>query len=106
MNIKFTLTKTNKAKSIQHFFKKVFTKSGGAKEGAIVCALSFKLAKLIDEKNVIGIEGTINNRIVAYIFLTTLVFKEDFLVYLIATVAVDNIMQSKVIGINVVILGI
>ena len=48
-NIKFSLTKTNKAKSIQHFFKNVFTNSEGKKEGNIVSTLSFKLAKLIDE---------------------------------------------------------
>ena len=96
-NIKFSLTKTNKAKSIQHFFKNVFTKSEGKKEGNIVSTLSFKLAKLIDEKNIIGIEGKINNRIVAYIFLTKLSFKEDCLIYLLAPVAVDNKIQKKVL---------
>jgi hypothetical protein len=34
-NIKFSLTKNNKAKSIQHFFRKVFTKSEGKKEGML-----------------------------------------------------------------------
>ena len=53
-NIKFSFTKNNKAKSIQHFFRKVFTKSEGKKEGIIVGNLSFKLAKLIDERNIIG----------------------------------------------------
>jgi predicted N-acetyltransferase YhbS len=105
-NIKFSLTKTNKAKSIQHFFKKVFTKSEGKKEGNIVGILSFKLAKLIDGKNVIGIEGTINNRIVAYIFLTTLVFKEDYLVYLLAPVAVDNKIQKKGVSKKIIKFGI
>ena len=76
-NIKFSLTKTNKAKTIQHFFRKVFTKSEDKKEGNVVGALSFKLAKLIDEKNIIGIEGKINNKIVDYTFLTKLSFKED-----------------------------
>ena len=82
-NLKFFLTKTNKAKSIQNFFRKVFTRSGGKKEGNVVGALSFKLAKLIDERNIIGIEGKINNKIGAYIFLTKLSFKEDYLVYLL-----------------------
>ena len=73
-NIKFSLTKTNKEKSIQDFFKKVLTKSEGKKEGNIIGTLSFKLAKLIDERNIIGIEGKINNKIVAYAFLTKLLF--------------------------------
>jgi len=38
-NVKFSLTKTNKSKSIQNFFKKVFTKSEGKKEGNIVSNL-------------------------------------------------------------------
>jgi hypothetical protein len=92
-NIKFSLTKTNKAKSIQHFFINVFTKSEGKKEGNIVSTLSFKLAKLIDEKNIIGIEGKIKNKIVAYIFLTKLSFKEDCLIFFLAQVAVDNKIQ-------------
>jgi hypothetical protein len=66
---KFSLTRTNKSKSIQLFFKKVFTKSEGKKEGNIVSRLSFKLAKLIDGENVIGIEAKIKNKIVGYIFL-------------------------------------
>ena len=97
-NIKFSLSKTNKAKLIQHFFKNVFTKSDGKKEGNIVGALSFKLAKLIDERNIIGIEGKINNKIVAYAFLTKLSFKEDCLIYLLAPVAVDNKIQKKGVG--------
>ena len=44
-NIKFSLTKTNKAKSIQHFFKKVFTKSEGKKEGNIVRYFIFQISK-------------------------------------------------------------
>jgi putative acetyltransferase len=105
-NIKFSLTKTNKAKSIQNFFRKVFTRSEGKKEGNVVGALSFKLAKLIDERNIIGIEGKINNKIVAYIFLTKLSFKEDGLVYLLAPVAVDNKIQKKGIGKKIIKYGI
>ena len=105
-NIKFSLTKTNKAKSIQHFFKNVFTKSDGKKEGNIVGALSFKLAKLIDERNIIGIEGKINNKIVAYTFLTKLSFKEDCLIYLLAPVAVDNKIQKKGVGKKIIKFGI
>ena len=105
-NLKFSLSKTNKAKSIQHFFKNVFTKSEGKKEGNVVSTLSFKLAKLIDEKNIIGIEGKINNKIVAYIFLTKLSFKEDCLVYLLAPVAVDNKIQKKGIGKKIIKFGI
>ena len=56
---KFSLTRTNKSKSIQLFFKKVFTQSEGKKEGNLVSKLSFKLAKLIDGENVIGIEAKI-----------------------------------------------
>ena len=58
-NISVTLTKTKKSRSIKLFFKKVFTKSEGSKEGNIVSKLSFKLAKLIDGENVIGIEAKI-----------------------------------------------
>jgi putative acetyltransferase len=92
---KFSLTRTNKSKSIQLFFKKVFTKSEGKKEGNIVSKLSFKLAKLIDGENVIGIEAKIKNKIVGYIFLSKLQYKEDYLVYLLAPVAVDNNFQKK-----------
>jgi putative acetyltransferase len=95
---KFSLTRTNKSKSIQLFFKKVFTKSEGKKEGNIVSRLSFKLAKLIDGENIIGIEAKIKNKIVGYIFLSKLKFKEDYLVYLLAPVAVDNNFQKKGIG--------
>jgi hypothetical protein len=95
---KFSLTRTNKSKSIQLFFKKVFTKSEGKKEGNIVSKLSFKLAKLIDGENVIGIEAKIKNKIVGYIFLSKLQYKEDCLVYLLAPVAVDNNFQKKGIG--------
>ena len=95
---KFSLTRTNKSKSIQLFFKKVFTKSEGKKEGNIVSRLSFKLAKLIDGKNVIGIEAKIKNKIVGYIFLSKLQYKEDYLVYLLAPIAVDNNFQKKGIG--------
>ena len=56
---KFSLTRTNKSKSIQLFFKKVFTKSEGKNEGNVVSRLSFKLAKLIDGEHVIGIEAKI-----------------------------------------------
>lgn len=105
-NLKFFLTKTNKAKSIQNFFRKVFTRSGGKKEGNVVGALSFKLAKLIDERNIIGIEGKINNKIGAYIFLTKLSFKEDCLVYLLAPVAVDNKIQKKGVGKKIIKFGI
>jgi len=92
---KFSLTRTNKSKSIQLFFKKVFTKSEGKKEGNIVSRISFKLAKLIDGENVIGIEAKIKNKIVGYIFLSKLKYKEDYLVYLLAPVAVDNNFQKK-----------
>ena len=51
-NIKFSLIKTNKAKLIHHFFRKVFTKLEVKKEESVVGALSFKLAKLIDERNI------------------------------------------------------
>ncbi len=105
-NVKFSLTKTNKSKSIQNFFKKVFTKSEGKKEGNIVSNLSFKLAKSIDEKNVIGIEGKIKNKIIAYIFLTKLSFKEDCLVYLLAPVAVDSKIQKKGMGKKIIRYGI
>ena len=98
MNVTFNLTKTKKTKSVQQFFKKVFTKSESVKEGNIVGNLSYKLSKLIDEENIIGIEGKINNKIVAYIFLTKLYFKEDYLVYLLAPVAVDNNYQKKGLG--------
>ena len=98
MNVAYNLTKTKKPKSVQQFFKKVFTKSESTKEGNIVGNLSYKLAKLIDEENIIGIEGKINNKIVAYIFLTKLYFKEDYLVYLLAPVAVDNNYQKKGLG--------
>ena len=105
-NIKFSLTKTNNSKSIQRFFKKVFTKSEGKKEGNIIGTLSFKLAKLIDERNIIGIEGKINNKIVAYAFLTKLSFKEDCLIYLLAPVAVDNRIQKKGVGKKIIKFGI
>src|SRR5210317_2297840 len=95
---KFSLTRTNKSKSIQLFFKKVFTKSEGKKEGNIVSKLSFKIAKLIDGENVIGIEAKIKNKIVGYIFLSKLQYKEDYLAYLLAPVAVDNDSQKKGIG--------
>ena len=95
---KFSLTKTNKSKSIQLFFKKVFTKSDGKKEGNIVSRISFKLAKLIDGENVIGIEAKIKNKIVGYIFLSKLKYKENYLIYLLAPVAVDNNFQKKGIG--------
>ena len=72
-NIKFSLTKTNKAKSIQHFFKNVFTKSEGKKEGNIVSTLSFKLAKLIDEKNIIHFGGKVFKTVLrmghSYVFI-------------------------------------
>ena len=97
-NISVTLTKTKKSRSIELFFKKVFTQSEGKKEGKIVSKLSFKLAKLIDGENVIGIEAKIKTKIVGYIFLTTLQYKEDCLVYLLAPVAVDNNFQKKGIG--------
>ena len=95
---KFSLTRTNKSKSIQLFFKKVFTKSEGKKEGNIVSKLSFKLAKLIDGENIIGIEAKIKTKIVGYIFLTKLQYKENYLVYLLAPVAVDNKFQKQGIG--------
>jgi len=72
MNVTFNLTKNKKPKSTQQFFKKVFTKSENKKEGNIVGNLSYKLSKLIDDENIIGIEGKINNKIVAYIFLSKL----------------------------------
>ena len=65
-NISVTLTKTKKSRLIELFFKKVFTQSEGKKEGNIVSKLSFKLAKLIDSENVIGIEAKIKNKIVGY----------------------------------------
>src|SRR5210317_517134 len=70
--ISISLSKTKKSRSIKLFFKKVFTQSEGKKEGKIVSKLSFKLAKLIDGKNVIGIEAKIKTKIVGYIFLTKL----------------------------------
>lgn len=97
-SLMFNLTKSKKPKSVQQFFKKVFTKSESIKEGNIVGNLSYKLSKLIDDKNIIGIEGKINNKIVAYIFLTKLYFKEDYLVYLLAPVAVDSNYQKKGLG--------
>ena len=96
--ISISLSKTDKSKSIQLFFKKVFTKSEGNKEGNIVSRLSFKLAKLIDGENVIGIEAKIRTKIVGYIFLTKLQYKEGYLIYLLAPVAVDNNFQKKGIG--------
>ena len=105
-NIKFSLTKNNKAKSIQSFFKRVFTKSGGKNEGNIVGNLSFKLANQVDGKDVIGIEGKIKNKIIAYIFLTKLSFKEDCLVYLLAPVAVDSKIQKKGMGKKIIKYGI
>jgi predicted N-acetyltransferase YhbS len=48
-------------------------------------------------KSVIGIEAKIKNKIVGYIFLTKLQYKEDYLVYLLAPVAVDNNFQKKVL---------
>jgi putative acetyltransferase len=95
---KFSLTGTNKSKSIQLFFKKVFTQSEGKKEGNIVSKLSFKLAKLIDGENVIGIEAKIKTKIVGYIFLTKLQYKENYLVYLLAPVAVHSNYQKKGLG--------
>ena len=97
-NISVTLTKTKKSRSIELFFKKVFIKSEGKKEGNIVSRLSFKLAKLIDGENVIGIEAKIKTKIVGYIFLTKLQYKENYLVYLLAPVAVDNNFQKQGIG--------
>jgi len=95
---KFSLTRTNKSKSIQLFFKKVFTKSEGKKEGNTVSKLSFKLANLIDGESVIGIEAKIKTQIVGYIFLSKLQYKENYSVYLLAPVAVDNNFQKKGIG--------
>ena len=97
-NISVTLTKTKKSRSIELFFNKVFTQSEGKKEGNIVSKLSFKLAKLIDGENVIGIEAKIKTKIVGYIFLTKLQYKENYLVYLLAPVAVDNNFQKQGIG--------
>jgi putative acetyltransferase len=96
--ISISLSKTKKSRSIELFFKKVFTQSEGKKEGKIVSKLSFKLAKLIDGENVIGIEAKIKTKIVGYIFLSNLQYKEDYLVYLLAPVAVDNNFQKKGIG--------
>ena len=79
--ISISLSKTKKSRSIELFFKKVFTQSEGKKEGKIVSKLSFKLAKLIDGENVIGIEAKIKTKIVGYIFLTKLQYKEDYLAY-------------------------
>ena len=103
---KFSLTRTNKSKSIQLFFKKVFTKSEGKKEGNIVSKLSFKLAKLIDGENVIGIEAKIKTKIVGYIFLTKLQYKENYLVYLLAPVAVHSNYQKKGLGQKIIQYGI
>lgn len=96
--IKFQLTKTKKSKTIKSFFTKVFSNSANKQEGKIVGNLSLKLAKIIDEENVIGIEGIINNKIVAYIFLTKLIYQENCSVYLLAPVAVDSNYQKKGIG--------
>ena len=52
-----SLLKTKKSRSIELFFRKVFTQSENKKEGNIVSKLSFKLVKLIDGENVIGIEA-------------------------------------------------
>ena len=106
MNVTFNLTKTKKPKSVQQFFKKVFTKSESTKEGNIVGNLSYKLSKLIDEENIIGIQGKINNKIVAYIFLSKLYFKEDYLVYLLSPVAVDSNYQKKGLGQKIIQYGI
>jgi putative acetyltransferase len=96
--ISISLSKTKKSRSIELFFKKVFTQSEDKKEGKIVSKLSFKLAKLIDGENVIGIEAKIKTKIVGYIFLTKLQYKENYLVYLLAPVAVDNKFQKQGIG--------
>ena len=106
MNVTFNLTKSRKPKSVQQFFKKVFTKSESTKEGNIVGNLSYKLSKLIDDENIIGIEGKINNKIVANIFLSKLYFKEDYLVYLLAPVAIDRNYQRKGLGQKIIQYGI
>ncbi len=64
------------------------------------------MAKLIDERNIIVIEAKINNKIVAYTFLTKLSFKEDCLVYFLAPVAVDNKIQKKGVGKKIIEFGI
>ena len=96
--ISISLSKTKKSRSIELFFRKVFTQSENKKEGNIVSKLSFKLAKLIDGENVIGIEAKIKNKIVGYIFLSKLQYKEDYLVYLLAPVGVDSNLQKQGIG--------
>lgn len=96
--IKFLLTTNFKSKSIQLFFNNVFTKSESKKEGKIVGDLSFKLAQIIDQKDIIAIESKIDDKIIAFIFLTKLNYNQNYSVYLLAPVAVDPNFQNKGLG--------
>ena len=96
--IKFSLTTNFKSKSIQLFFNNVFTKSESKKEGKIVGDLSFKLAQIIDQKDIIAIESKIDDKIIAFIFLTKLNYNQNYSVYLLAPVAVDPNFQNKGLG--------
>lgn len=96
--MKIYKTKSKNYKSIQNFFKKVFTNSDSKKEGTVVGNLAFKLAKANDGVNIVGIAGKIKNKIVAYIFLSILNYKNNYSIYLLAPVAVDPNFQNKGLG--------
>lgn len=83
---------------LSRLFRLTFSTSEGEEEGRLIGDLVDKLAAVIDDRDVIAVGAIEDGVLIGALFLTRLRFNDDYLVYMLAPVAVSTAHQRRGVG--------
>jgi predicted N-acetyltransferase YhbS len=98
MNIEINRLSTGNKQEIIELFQKTFSQSEGETEGELLAALTADLSDMLGIESVSCLGAFESNKLIAAIFLTDLIFQQDFKVKMLAPVAVRTEFQRKGVG--------
>jgi predicted N-acetyltransferase YhbS len=98
MNIQINRLSTGNKQEIIELFQNTFSDSEGETEGELLGALTADLSDMLGSESVSCLGAFASDKLIAAIFLTDLIFQQDFKVKMLAPVAVRTDFQRKGVG--------